>query len=62
MLNLITSHEAAERLGVHPKTVSRLSRLGKLTGVKIANRWLINKTTLENFSQTYIGKEGKPKV
>ena len=60
-LGLITSYEAARELGVHPKTVSRLLRQGKLTGVKLANRWLIEQPTLEMFSKRYVGKKGRRK-
>jgi len=60
-LSLVTTYEAARELGVHPKTVSRLLRQGKLAGVKLANRWLIERATLETFSRHYIGKKGRPK-
>ena len=59
-LGLVSSHEAARRLGVHPKTLSRLLRIGKLTGVKIANRWLVDVQTLEAFSKDYVPREGRP--
>jgi len=58
--NLVTTHEAASRLQVHPKTVSRLMRMGKLTGVKLANRWLVEESTLEEFSKGYVGRKGRP--
>lgn len=60
-LHLTTSYEAARELGVHPKTVSRLLRQGTLAGVKLANRWLIEQDTLEDFRKDYIGKKGRPK-
>jgi len=60
-LRLVTTYEAAKRLRVHPKTVSRLMRQGKLSGVKVANRWLINENTFETFGKTYIGSQGRPK-
>ena len=58
--NLVTTHEAASRLRVHPKTVSRLIRMGKLTAVKLANRWLVEEPTLEEFSRGYVGRRGRP--
>ncbi len=58
--NLVTTHEAGSRLQVHPKTVSRLMRMGKLAGVKLANRWLVEESTLEEFGRTYVGKKGRP--
>ncbi|HXZ95319.1 MAG TPA: helix-turn-helix domain-containing protein [Dehalococcoidia bacterium] len=60
-LKLIAASEAAHRLGVHHKTVSRLMRLGKLGAVKVANRWLLEESALERFAKTYEGKKGRPK-
>ena len=60
-IKLITAYEAATELGIHPKTVSRLLRQGKLVGVKLANRWIIERPSLESFSKHYIGKKGRPK-
>lgn len=60
-LKLITAHEAAIRLGVHPKTMSYIIRKGRLDGFKIANRWLIDQTTFDEFSKTYVAKKGRPK-
>ena len=58
---LLTSHETARELGVHHKTVSRLLREGNLPGVKLANRWLVERGALEAFRKGYIGKKGRPK-
>jgi len=58
---LISSHEAADRLHVHHKTISRLMRQGKLGAVKVANRWLLEESALEEFARTYVGKKGRPK-
>ena len=60
-LKLVTASEAAKGLRVHPKTVSRLMRQGKLDAVKVANRWLIREAAFERFARTYIGKKGRPK-
>jgi excisionase family DNA binding protein len=56
--NLISASEAARRLNVHPKTVGRLLRLGRLTGLKIANRWVVEEATLAKFSRDYVGRRG----
>ena len=61
-LHLLTSYEVAKELGVHHKTISRLLRLGKIPGIKVANRWLIEQDTLEAFRKVYVGKKGRPKV
>jgi len=60
-MGLISSHEAADRLHVHHKTISRLMRQGKLGAVKVANRWLLEESALERFAKTYAGKKGRPK-
>jgi excisionase family DNA binding protein len=59
--NFAPASEASKRLEITHKSLQRLIRQGKLPAIKIANRWLIDKTALEKFSQTYIGKKGKPK-
>jgi len=60
-LNFLPASEAAQKLGITLRSLQRLIRQGKLPAVKIANRWLIDKNILENFSRTYIGKKGRPK-
>ncbi len=60
-LNLTTPSEAALHLGVHHKTISRLMRQGRLPGVKVANRWLIDRDSFAVFSGSYVGKKGRPK-
>jgi len=61
-LQLLTSNEVAKDLGVHHKTISRLLRRGKIPGIKVANRWLIEQDTLEALRKVYVGKKGRPKV
>lgn len=60
-LRLVTSYEAARELGVHHMSVTRLLRQGDIPGIKVANRWLIDRDTLEEFRKDYIGKKGRPK-
>ncbi len=36
---LLTAAQAAERLGLHPKTVVRMAREGRLSAIKIGNGW-----------------------
>ena len=59
-INLVTTSEAAMILKVHPKTIARLMRIGKLPAFKVANRWLIDKDIFNTFSKTYIGRKGRP--
>ena len=60
-VSLISSHEAADRLNVHHKTIARLMRRRKLGAVKVANRWLIQEAAVERFAEKYSGKKGRPK-
>lgn len=36
---LITAREAGERLGLHPKTITRMARAGRLHAVKVGRSW-----------------------
>ncbi len=60
-LNLLSAPDAAKLLRVHPKTVSHLLRVGKLPGLKVANRWVVDDAALSEFRKTYVGKRGRPK-
>ena len=59
-LKVLTTSEVAEKLGVHPKTISRLIRQGKISAVKLANRWIVEEATFESFGEKYVGKRGRP--
>jgi excisionase family DNA binding protein len=39
---LLTSQEVAERIGVSPRKVARLARLGRLPGTKRGGRWVFD--------------------
>ena len=58
----ISSLEATRVLGIHPFTIQRLFRDGKLRGEKIANRWVIRRADLEEFAKTYVPKVGRPRT
>ena len=60
-LKLITAEEAASRLKVHHKTIARLLRNKKISGIKLANRWLVRESVLDEFSKRYSGTKGRPK-
>ena len=55
----VTVAEAAKRLNIHPESVRRLIRGGKLPARKFANTWLIERTTLEQFASNYDPRPGK---
>jgi excisionase family DNA binding protein len=49
---------AAKRLKIHPESVKRLIRLGKLPARKFANKWFIREDELEQFAGYYIPYPG----
>ena len=50
--------EVASRLGIHPESVRRLIRQGKLPAIKFGNKWLIDKATLEQYASHYDPRPG----
>jgi excisionase family DNA binding protein len=52
---------AAKRLNIHPESVKRLIRAGKLPARKFANKWYIRKDELEQFAGYYIPTPGSTK-
>jgi excisionase family DNA binding protein len=54
----MTVSDAAERLGIHPESVRRLIRTGRLPAKKFANSWLIERDVLEQFATGYHGRPG----
>ena len=57
----LASSEAADMLGIHHMAIQRLLRVGKLPAEKIANRWLLRRTDVEEFAKTYVPKIGRPR-
>jgi len=47
-------YSAAKRLHIHPESVKRLIRSGKLPARKFANKWFIRRDALEQFAGQYI--------
>ena len=54
----VTVKEASERLKIHPESVRRLIRQGKLPATKVVNSWLIEKSVLEMFASRYDPRPG----
>jgi len=57
----LASSEAARMLGIHHMAIQKLLREGKLPAEKIANRWLLRRTDVEEFAKTYVPKVGRPR-
>ena len=49
---------AARRLRIHPESVKRLIRAGKLPARKFANKWFVRKDLLEQFAGLYLPRPG----
>jgi excisionase family DNA binding protein len=50
--------EVSKRLNVHPESVRRLIRQGKLPAIKFGNKWLVEKDILEQFASHYDPRPG----
>lgn len=58
LLNYADVNEVSRRLGIHPESVRRLIRDGKLPAIKFGNKWLVDKTALDQFASGYDGRPG----
>jgi hypothetical protein len=58
--DVVTAIEAASTLNLHPETVKRFCRIGKLYGEKVNGGWLISKKEVESFASTYEETRGRP--
>ncbi len=50
--------EVSDRLNIHPESVRRLIRQGKLPAIKFGNKWLVDKSTLEQYASRYDPRPG----
>ena len=50
--------EVSDRLHIHPESVRRLIRQGKLPAIKFGNKWLVEKVALEQFASHYDPRPG----
>ena len=57
--NYVDVIEASKILDVHPETVKRLIRAGKLTATKFGNKWIMERDRLQVFENTYDGNRGR---
>lgn len=47
---LLTSREAADAVGVTPRTIEGMCASGKLEGARFGNRWRVNRDSLLRYS------------
>ena len=59
---LMSSSDAARKLGITPEAASRLVRQGKLPGVKIGRSYVIPRESVGSFSIGYVPARGRPKT
>ena len=57
--NYVDVIEASKILEVHPETVKRLIREGKLTATKFGNKWIMERERLQVFANSYGGSRGR---
>ena len=57
--NYVDVIEASKILDVHPETVKRLIRDGKLTATKFGNKWIMELDRLRVFASTYDGRRAR---
>ncbi len=55
--DVLTADEVAEYLRIHPYTVRRLARAGKLPGSRIGGQWRFDKKELEKLIVKYTSKK-----
>ena len=56
----LTTSEAASVLQLHPETIKRFCRSGKLKADKVNNGWLIRKEAIDIFAAIYKEVRGRP--
>ena len=49
--DVLTAEEVAEYLRIHPYTVRRLARAGKLPGFKVGGQWRFDKKKFEGWCE-----------
>jgi excisionase family DNA binding protein len=50
--------EVSARLQIHPESVRRLIRQGKLPAIKFGNKWLVERVKLEQYASHYDPRPG----
>lgn len=50
--------EVSKRLNIHPESVRRLIRQGKLPAIKFGNQWIVEKAMLEQYASRYDPRPG----
>jgi excisionase family DNA binding protein len=57
---LLNSNEAADLLGIHPKTLQRMARQGEVVGIRIGRLWRFRASELNEWLQRISGVNVQP--
>jgi excisionase family DNA binding protein len=53
MDEFMTTAEAAEILGLHPASISRLVKQGKIEGERFGRDWMVSKRSVEDYLKRF---------
>ena len=57
----LSTGEAAKILRMHPMAVQKLIYREQLHAEKIANRWIIRRSDLDELAKVYVSRRGRPR-
>ena len=60
-MELISTAEVAQRLGIHHYSVCRIIRDGRLRAQKIGKSWVVMSEDVAKLAKTYEAQPGRPK-
>jgi len=58
LADVVGVDEVADALGIHPESVRRLIRQGRLNARKLGNQWLVSRAYLAGYAGTYRSETG----
>ena len=58
----ISTVDSARILGTARFTVDSLIHQGRIPAIKVANRWVLSRSDVEEFAKTYTPKVGRPRT
>ena len=61
MIQLISTAEVAQLLGIHHYSVCRIIRDGRLPARKIGKSWVVTAEDVAKLAKTYEARPGRPK-
>ena len=60
-MELISTAEVAQRLGIHHYSVCRIIRDGRLRAQKIGKSWVVRSEDVAKLATTYESRPGRPR-